>query len=591
MWDNLVSLFFAQAERLGERPFLWKKVNGTFECQTWREIAARVSALARGLRHLGVGRGDRVVIVSENRPAWLISDIAIMAAGGITVPAYTTNTSDQHRYIITHSGARGIIVSTRRLAERVLAALADVAHVRFIIVVEAGDGLTAAAPVEIFGWNEIIALGDQEHTNIVAEATAIGRDDAACIIYTSGTGGDPKGVVQPHRSILHNCRGGIEALQELGASDEAFLSFLPLSHAYEHSIGQFLPIAIGAEIYYAESVDKLASDFLQARPTIVTAVPRFYELMQQRIERQVAKTSRLKRALFAAALRLGRKRLATGALSVIDGAADKIVDRLVRDRVRARFGGRIKAMVSGGAPLNPDVGSFFYALGLPVFQGYGQTESGPLISVNRPTGLRMDTVGPPMLGVEVRIADDGEILVRGDLLMLGYWRNDAATREVLRDGWLHTGDIGTIDADHHLRITDRKKDIIVNSGGDNVSPARIELLLTLRPEIAQAMVYGDRRPHLVALIVPRTEWLQAWAKQTGRALDDGTWSDDPSLHRALSPAIEAVNSQLSVIEKIRRFAVLAEPFSIENAQLTPTLKMRRHVIRSVYEARLNALYD
>jgi long-chain acyl-CoA synthetase len=445
-------------------------------------------------------------------------------------------------------------------------------------------------PVELFGWKDIIAEGDRHHVNVVAEAAAIGRDDAACIIYTSGTGGEPKGVVLPHRAILHNCLGGIDALKELGAGDETFLSLLPLSHAYEHSLGQFLPIAIGAEIYYAEGVDRLASNFTAARPTLVTAVPRFYELMQQRIEKQVAKAPRLERAMFRTALSLGRKRLAAGRLGPIDRAIDAIADRAVRGRVRARFGGRIKAMISGGAPLNPEVGAFFCALGVPVFQGYGQTEAGPLISVNRPRSVRMDTVGPPMKGVEVAIAEDGEILVRGDMVMLGYWRNEAATQEVLRDGWLHTGDIGTLEADGHLRITDRKKDIIVNSGGDNVSPARIELLLTARPEIAQAMVYGDARPHLVALLVPRVDWLQDWAKASARRVDADDWSGDAALHQALGAAIDAVNAHLSVIERIRRFAIVREPFSIDNGQLTPTLKIRRHVIRSVYEAELHELY-
>jgi long-chain acyl-CoA synthetase len=588
MYDNLVSLFFAQALRLWERPFLWELINGRYACQTWREVAASASALARGLKALGVGHHDRVMLVCENRSAFLISDTAIMAAGGITVPAYTTNTADQHRYILENSGACGVIASTPRLAERVIAALQPASSVKFLITVE--PGLSRPPPVRWLSWQEASASGASDHANLVAAASTIGREDPACIIYTSGTGGQPKGVVLPHRAILHNCEGGIAALADLGRGDEVFLSFLPLSHAYEHTIGQFLPIALGAEIYYVDGVDKLASAFVQARPTIVTAVPRFYELMRERIEKQVARAPRLERWLFAAALKLGRERIARGRLSPMLHVIDAALDRLVRKRVRARFGGRIKAMISGGAPLDPAVGHFFQALGLPIFQGYGQTEAGPLISVNRAHGMRMETVGPPMPGVEVKIAEDGEILVRGDLLMLGYWQNEAATREVLRDGWLHTGDIGSLDADGHLRITDRKKDIIVNSGGDNVSPTRVEALLMQRPEIAQAMVYGDGRPHLVALIVPDDDWLRARAKALGEPIDNGELSEDSALHRALRPVVDAVNAELSVIERVRRFVVLRQPFSLDNSQLTPTLKMRRHVIRDAYRDVLERLY-
>ena len=437
-----------------------------------------------------------------------------------------------------------------------------------------------------------MARGEKDHTNIRAMAQTLNRTDTACIIYTSGTGGAPKGVMLQHGAILSNVDGAIEVLTELGLGDEVFLSFLPLSHAYEHTVGQFLPIAIGAEIYYAEGADRVAANIREVRPTIISAVPRFYEILQQRILHGVRKQGGWPERLFDMAEKLGRRRYENPrALGIGGRIADFVLDRLVRNKVRERFGGRLKAMVSGGAPLNPDVAIFFRAIGLPLFQGYGQTEAAPLISVNRPKRLKLHTVGPPIKGVEVRIAEDGEILVRGELVMQGYWRNEQATREAIRDGWLHTGDVGEIDADGDLRITDRKKDLIVNSGGDNLSPARIEGLLTLRPEISQAMVYGDRRPHLVALLVPDAGWATAWAHAAGKADDLAVLAEDPEFRKALAKAVDEVNRSLSGIEKIRRFVIAGEGFTIDNEQMTPTLKIRRHVIAQRYGAKLDALYE
>ena len=393
-----------------------------------------------------------------------------------------------------------------------------------------------------------------------------------------------------HRAILHNCAGATDALRDIGLGDEVFLSFLPLSHSYEHTAGQFFPISIGAEIYYAEGIDTLGANMLEARPTIMTAVPRLYEMLHQRITTGVKKTGGAKAALFERALALGRKRYANGRLGVIDGLWDRLLDKLVRDKARARFGGRLKALVSGGAPLNPDIGIFFTALGLRILQGYGQTESAPVISVNRAPDARMHTVGRPLIDTTVRIAGDGEILVRGDLLMQGYWNNPEATADAIQDGWLHTGDIGHFDPHGHLVITDRKKDIIVNSGGDNVAPQRIEGLLTIEPEIAQAMVHGDKRPHLVALLVPDAEWLKEWAAVNAQADSAAALADNAELRKALGPAVERVNRSLSSIEKVRRFVVASEPFSVENEMLTPTMKVRRHKVREIYGPRLDALY-
>jgi long-chain acyl-CoA synthetase len=367
--------------------------------------------------------------------------------------------------------------------------------------------------------------------------------------------------------------------------------FLPLSHSFEHTAGQFFPIALGAQIYYAEGIESLATNMIEARPTIMTAVPRLCDALYDKITRGVRKASGVRRGLFDRALALGKRRyLAPDSLGLADRLLDVALDRAVRRKVQGIFGGRLKTLVSGGAPLNPEVGVFFQALGVQILQGYGQTEAGPVISVNRPSKAKMHTVGPPLKGVAVRLAEDREILVQGEMVMRGYWRNEEASREVLRDGWLHTGDIGEIDADGHLRITDRKKDIIVISGGDNISPARIEGLLALEPELAQAMVSGDGKPHLVALLVPNEAWMKDWARTAGKLADLAVLCDDSEFHHSVATVVERINSKLSAIEKIRRFIIARQPFSIENDQMTPTQKIRRHVICRHYQEALDALY-
>jgi long-chain acyl-CoA synthetase len=583
-------MFFDQADRFGERPLLWARREGQYRPLSWRDVAARVCGLARGLRATGVEPGDRIVIVAENRPEWLIADFAIMAAGAITVPAYTTNTEDDHIHILENSGAKGVIVSTRRLARTVLAAANRAAGASFVIVMEE-PSLQQRLSVDVLSWDAVVARGENDHSNVLCNADRIAPGDVACIIYTSGTGGAPKGVMLQHEAILHNCAGAIEVIRDIGPGNDVFLSFLPLSHAFEHTVGQFVPLAIGAEIYYAESIDRVAASMLEARPTIIAAVPRFYEILQQRIVHGVHKRGGYRERWFDRALTLGRRRLTDpDSMAVRERLVDWALDWTVRRTVRRHFGGRIRAMVSGGAPLSAEVGSFFLALGLPLFQGYGQTEASPLISVNRPRRAKLDTVGPPLSGVDVRIADDGEILVRGRMVMKGYWRNEDATGEAVHDGWLHTGDVGRIDEDGHICITDRKKDIIVNSGGDNLSPARVEGALTLRPEIAQAMVYGDRRPHLVGLIVPDVDWIRTWTAGADKSGGVAELANDADFRGMLAAVINDVNKSLSVVERVRRFIIAPEPFTVENGQLTPTLKLRRHVICSVYGAALEALY-
>jgi long-chain acyl-CoA synthetase len=590
--NSLPEMFFQQAAQYEDKPFLWRKQEQEWCATTWREAADAVRALSQGLRALGVNPGDRVVIASENRPEWLIADFAIMHAGAISVPAYTTNTTDDHLHILSDSGAKLAIVSTPAIAKRLLPAVRQSMDTDSIIAMEPGP--ESAQGARVIAWDDALATGLAAANDEAPDTPDLKRTDTACIIYTSGTGGRPKGVMLSHGAILFNCMGAdalLAPLPDYGPGQEVFLSFLPLSHSYEHTAGQFFPVSIGAQIYYAAGLDKLVADMAVARPTIMTAVPRLYETIHARIRRGVEQSSGLVKALFMKTVSLGHQaRTAPGSLSLGQRALNRLLDRLVRRKVADNFGGRLKAFVSGGAPLNPEIGDFFLALGVRILQGYGQTESAPVISCNPVHKVKIETVGPPLKGVDVRIAKDGEILVQGELVMQGYWRNDPATKEALREGWLHTGDIGEIDTDGYIKITDRKKDIIVNSGGDNLSPQRIEGMLSIEPEINQAMVYGDKRPHIVALIVPDSDFMKDWASRNDRAFDPDAIAADTDFHAAIDEAVGRVNAKLGLVERVRRFNLTALPFTTDNEMMTPSLKIRRHVIKEHFGAELDALY-
>ena len=572
-FPNLVSMFFTRAGEKRDKPFLWAKSGGQWQAISWNEAARQVAALAASLKQLGLEAGDRVMLVSENRPEWLIADLGIMAAGCVTVPTYTTNTTRDHQHILGNSGARAVIVSTQKLAKSLVPAVMFASECHHIIGIEDIRTGQSQDVAQFHHWAELVD-GSADIGATAAASKSVGRQDLACLIYTSGTGGAPRGVQQHHGMILHNVEGCIDIIgNDFGWDEEIFLSFLPASHAYEHTGGQHFPVALGAEIYYAESLEKLAANIEEVRPTIMVVVPRLFEMLRAKIMKTIEKDGGLKAYLMDRAIAIEAKRYA-GRRNPLDLPMDGLLSVTLRKKVKDKFGGRMKAMVSGGAPLNTDVGLFFQAMGLPMLQGYGQTEAGPVISCNRPkAGIRMETVGPPLLNTEVRIAEDGEIMVRGENVMHGYWRNPEETARVLQDGWLGTGDVGHLDSKNRIVITDRKKDLIVLDKGDNVSPQRVEGMLTLQPEIAQAMVYGDRHPYLVGLLVPEADIAGA--------------SD---LQQRLSQAVDRVNAELSVTEKVRRFILADEPFTVDNEQLTPSMKIRRHVIRAFYQEQLDALY-
>ena len=594
---NLVTLFLSRADELGDRPFLHAKRDGRWQAITWREAAERVCLAAEGLRRMGLADGDRVMLVSENRPEWCLADLAIMAAGLVTVPAYVTNTERDHAHVLENSGARAVIVADAKLAKPLLPAVLRTDSVAHLIAIESFT-LPQLGEADCPDWNAL-ATGDAAAARAAVEQrmAGVGREDLACLIYTSGTGGAPRGVMQHHGMLLCNMAGAAEVLAEdfgwdaTGRNPEVFLSFLPLSHAYEHTGGQFLPIGMGAQIWYAVGLEKLAGNIEEVRPTIMVVVPRLFEVLRSRIMKQVEKQGRIANFLMDRALKI-ESRAGEKGKRLVDRPLDLVIAKLLRPKVRAKFGGRIKAMVSGGAPLNPEIGTFFQALGITLLQGYGQTEAGPVISCNRPrAGLKMEAVGPPLTGVEVRIAEDGEILTRSEAVMQGYWRNDKETAKALSsDGWLHTGDIGHLDERGRIVITDRKKDMIVNDKGDNVSPQKVEGMLTLQPEIAQAMVVGDKRPYVVGLIVPDAEWALAWSRAQDEDFDFHELQDLPAFRAAMREAVDRVNAELSVVEKVRQFAFADEPFAIENEEMTPSLKIRRHKLKERYGERLDGLY-
>ena len=579
-WGNLPAMFFDWAARLGEKPFLWAKREGRYRPMTWASAARNVRRVALGLLSLGIGPDDRVALVAENRPEWVIADLAIMSAGAITVPGYVSHTVEDHRHILAHSGACAVIVSKAPSSTSVFAAAEEVESVRTVIEIE--PAVAGAGSVGILSWEELLARGSDDPGDISQCIAAIEPDDLACLIYTSGAAGVPKGVMTSHRNLLANCRGLSGVLKILGFEDEVFLSLLPLSHSYEHTAGLMFPISLGAQIYLADGAEALAADMLEARPTIVTGVPRIYETLHRRICREVERGGAVGRLMFDLTLAIGRKQAFAQPVGLGERALDRLLDRVVRSNLRLRFGGRLKAMISAGAPLNPEIGGFFLALGIPLLQGYGQTEATPAISCNSPAWIKIDTVGPPLDGLQVRIAEDGEILVAGDSIMLGYWNDPAATAQVLDGGWLKTGDIGFLDQDGFIRITDRKRDFIKTSGGEMISPARLEGLLTAEPEISQAMVFGDRHPYLVAVLVPEPDLISGMGLQNGE-LDRITG--------AVGAAVARVNQSVSPRERVRRFLIASEPFTPANGLITPTLKIRRHAIRGAYGAALDQLYE
>jgi long-chain acyl-CoA synthetase len=583
-------MFFEKSKEMKDRPYLWKKNNNKFESLSWEEIELSVKSVARSLIGLGILKGDRVIILSENRPEWQIADLAIMSIGAITVPVYTTSTTADYSHVINHSGARCMIISSHELCVKALPALESSSNCKNIIKIDA-DSQSYNNPVNILHWDDLNKNNEDTNYDFHEEIKSIKRTDTACIIYTSGTGGNPKGVMLSHGAMLSNCAGAKILLKNLleGMEEIKFLSWLPLSHSYEHTL-QFFTLGIGAQVYYSEGIDKLVVNMGEVSPHFMTAVPRFYDSLHTRISQGLKNQGKLSQNLFSATLRLGKKKYNGVKLSFIENITNNILDKLVRRKVNKRFGGSLKALISGGSALNFEVGLYLTALGLPLLQGYGQTETAPVVSANPPEKVKLDTVGPLFHGVKVKIAEDGEILVSGENVMNGYWNDPDATSKTLINGWIHTGDIGEFDEENYLKITDRKKDILVNAGGDNISPSRVEAKLDIEPEIAQSMLYGDFKNYLVAVIVPDKDFAINWAKDNSKNQSFESIVKDEDFKKEINEVVNKVNKNLSVIEHVRKFILIDHEFTIENSMMTPSMKVRRFVVKNKYGEELEKLY-
>ena len=560
--NSLVELFFTKFKEINsvsDRPFLkWLKDNKK-DFLSWKQVELKIRILSEYLKK-NLDKGDRCILLSENRPEWLISDIAIMNAGGITVPLFTTYSEKDYEYIVSDCKPRILIVSNNTQLKKVEKFISDEIKVLSIENIKN----------EIDNF-ESIFLNYSKKKNLENQLIFnqnIKRKDLACIIYTSGTTGNPKGVMLSHGGILSNCEGAQEILFSLIKNSEpTFLTWLPLSHSYEHAV-QFVQISLGAKIYYAESLEKLLSNMSLAKPTIMTAVPRFYQNLYSKISSNFSKQTGFKKKLILSTISLGIKKLNNEKLTLKEKFVNFFCENLVRRKIKNQFGGKLKAFVSGGGALDRKIGEFLNSIGLPTLQGYGLTEASPVVSCNIPGKIKIDTVGPPFKTNQVNIAEDGEILVKGENVMLGYWNKKKETDDIIKDGWLHTGDIGEITNEGNLKITDRKKEIIVNLGGDNISPSKIENLLSLHDKIIQSFVYGDKKTYLVALIVTQNE----------------------ENKKEIEFYLENLNKSLSLIEKVKKFKLINEEFTIDNGMLTPTLKLKRKKILEKYKEELEKLY-
>ena len=570
--NNLIELFSHQAEKQNKKSIFLQWLNpNNKKIYTWEETQKNILKLSKIIKK-NIKEGDRCLLVSENRPEWFVSDMAIMLSGGITVPAYTTYTEEDYKYLIKDCEPSLIIVSNNEMLKKLSNTINEKKFIKKVITLDEVNkvihNLNIINRDKYLDFNIILNNDLLEEDKIKNDK--LKRTSPACIIYTSGTGGNPKGVILSHGGILNNLVGACEIMKPLFNSRPVFLTWLPLSHSYEHCV-QFAQIAVGAKVYYAEKIEKLLENISEAKPTIMTAVPRFYQNLYNKININLKKQTGLKAKLIEATLRLGKKKLLNQKMSFYENIINLIVETLVRKKIKKQFGGNLKAFISGGGALDKEIGEFLNSVGLPTLQGYGLTETSPVVSCNPIHKIRVESVGPPFKGNQVKIANDGEILVKGENVMLGYWNKKEETEKVIINGWLHTGDIGEIDSkDGYLKITDRKKDIIVSAGGDNISPAKIENMITNEPEIDQCMVYGDKKNYLVALVVPNKEFLNQEEK--------------------IQNIIEKTNNKLTLLEKIKKIQLIDENFSIENGLMTPTMKVKRKKVTEKYKNQLEKLY-
>ena len=579
--NNLPQIFFKNSLSFRDRNLFGFQKDGEWEHVSWTKTSDLILSLASGLNEIGVKKNDKISIIADNSYKWCVIDLAIISLGSITVPGYTTSNEEEISYLLSHSETSIIFINYKLLSliEKILPTLNNIKYV--ICVDEIKKSKKFKFKQNLYTYNDLIKLGSKiknKQKLIQNSIQKIKKHDVACIIYTSGTSSLPKGVMLTHGSIMSNIIGANELVKELKAKNHKFLSIIPLSHAYEHTAGFFLPIYIGAEIYFNVNRDQIVNDLLSVQPTLMTAVPRLYEVLYKKINNQLLNQNKIVQKLFSKTIELGTKKFKGYDLNLIEKFQNYILEKIIRKKFQKKFGGNLQAFISGGAALNEQIGLFFHSLGINILQGYGQTECSPLISCNPINKIKIDTVGIPIKGLEVKLSKVNEIIVRGESLMKGYWNDKNNTNKAIINGWLHTGDLGSIDEDGYIKISGRINEMIVNSGGENIAPVPIENLLLSYEEIEQAMIYGHNRPFLIALIVPNETFLNTNSNTAN------------NLTGYFQNIINHVNEGLSQTKKIRKFIVLDKNFTIENSMLTPTLKIKRYKIYTLYKDKIERLY-
>lgn len=573
----------------------YRKLGNGFVTLTYAAYYDRALMAARGLMKMGIKKGDRVGILSENRAGWVIADMGILCAGAVTVPIYPTNTPEQIQYMVNHSGAKIVFVSGKFQYSKLLSVRESMPALELIVSFERFLGNSSLPVITFYHLSEIdTPITPEERKEIESVIDQVTPGDLLTLIYTSGTTGVPKGVMLSHSNILTNTQYLLEQSGEIVSENDVLLSFLPLSHVLERTAGYYMTIRIGALMAFADSIEKVPDNMLEVQPTLMISVPRLFEKIYHRIYDNVHEMSVIKRTIFHWAVDVGKKYVqAKYILKQPATGVDlqySIADRLVFSKIRERFGGRMKLFCCGGAPLDKTINEFFWIIGIPIFEGYGLTETSPALSFNNFEHVRFGSVGFPLNKTEFKIAADGEILVKGPQVMLGYYNSPEATAEIMHDGWLATGDIGKIE-DGFITITDRKKELIITAGGKNIAPQPLENRLKMDKYISSVYVYGDRKPYLTALIVPTLERLLEFAKEHHvhyYELDDLVRNEQ--VQKMFEHRIEEINKDLPPYETIKKFVLLAHDFSIDGGELTPTLKIRRKVIYEKYKHKIEDMY-
>ncbi len=595
-FSTIGELFNNLTQKFAEspKPIFKVKRDGVYQDVSYRDFREQYLNFMHGLVQLGIKQGDRIAILSENRPEWAVTDVAVQSIGAVDVPMYTTLTSKQIGFIVKNSGSVAIVVSNKFQLTKVLKVRDELKDLKHIIVM---NQLDESAASDVYQFSEIERRGT-EHRSLnpgyyEASLRGIKPEDLCTLIYTSGTTGEPKGVMLTHNNFVSNITDSTKVIPI--DENDTMLSYLPLSHVFERMAGYYTALACGATMAFAESIDKLASNMLEVKPTIITTVPRLFERIYNRLARKIEQDPPSKKKIFYWAIDVGRKYAAAhkrGSIGMGLAVKHKLAEKLVFSKIKERTGGRIRYFVSGGAPLPREMGEFFEAIGIVILEGYGLTESSPVITCNRLDDYKFGTVGKPLPGVEVKIAEDGEILARGPNIMMGYYNNPKATEEALdKDGWLHTGDIGTFDGAGFLVITDRKKHLFVSSGGKNIAPQMIENLFSKSQYIDQFVLFGDRREFLSALIVPDFDAVREYADRTGIAykkVEDLVNTEE--IHKLIEEDIQKLQRDLASYERVRRFVLLDKPLSIEDGEITPTLKVRRKIVEERYGNLIETMY-